>query len=174
MDANIIKIAKSMKRNFIEITPNYICGLDASMSMFSIIYMGGDEYFIGEIGELMGKPSSIEWYIDSIKAQLTHCRNECVTISTTRTPLAVFDDLKELESFNDVLSLKSADGAKRFVLGEDYKNFIFYTFSSMHPINKSDKVSLKIYPFDDISCLTEFVIDKKKYQIHEFIRYRYL
>ena len=178
MNPDIIKMAKSMKRDYVEITNNYICGLDKSLSLFSIIYQGSnDECYYGDIGSLIKEiPLQLEDIIEieKVRPYLNSYKSICMNISNHSEPLLEILDLKEIDGFNEVNSLKTQDGALPLKIEEGMKKYILYTFSSIHPLNKSDEISLKIFPYDNISFLCEFIINKKKYQIHEFIRYRYI
>ena len=53
VDSNVLQIAKSMKRTYVELCSNYICGLDESMSLFSIVFAGSNEYYFGKINTLV-------------------------------------------------------------------------------------------------------------------------
>ena len=68
-----------------------------------------------------------------------------------------------------VAKLKVNDGLTRFMLGGKY---MITSFNKVHAINASDKVSVNIYDIDPISFLCEFIVDKKKYTVKEYIRYR--
>jgi hypothetical protein len=69
--------------------------------------------------------------------------------------------------------LKASDGAMMF--GVDNR-FLMSSFNSIHPANKTDKVTLIIRDYDIYSYTAEFIIYKKKdnYQLHEFLRFRKL
>lgn len=171
MNDETVKIAKSLKRKFVNITPNYICGIDESYSLFSIVYTGGDEFFAGYIGELSnGKEVDERERLE--QNIIVNCNGyiRLVTELSNLTPTVELTDIKENEQFQDILSLRATEGAKRLVINNKY---IMYMCSAMHPVTKTDKASLKIYDYDSISFVAEIIITKKKYQIHEFIRYRY-
>ena len=68
-------------------------------------------------------------------------------------------------------AMKASNGAVKFLSGVD---FLMYLYSSLHPINKPDSVTMNIYRYDDISYLAEYIISKKKFVINEYIRYLYL
>lgn len=172
MEQELIKMAKSMKKEFIEITPNYIAGTDINRYTLSLIYTGSQEYFIGTINELEGKDKLPDYWIpaDILQFEMENLKRRTLPI-LNMAPIAKYDNLKNDELFLDILSKKMSDGANIYNL--DMKHTM-YIFSSLHPINKTDKVSCTIYPYDDKSYISYFVIDKNKYQIHEFIRYLYL
>lgn len=171
MNPDVIKMAKSMKRKYVEITPNCIYGLDESFSLFSVIYSGGDEFFAGDIMELSaGKEvEERERLEETILYNMDKCIKGFIPVTNTE-PVVVINDLKEDETFNTILGLKATDGARKMVVDNKY---VLYQHGTMHPVTKSDGVSLKIYPYDNISFIAEFIVNKKKYEIHEFVRYRY-
>lgn len=179
MNPDIIKIAKSMKKEYVHITPKYILGTDINTNTLSIIYIESGEEYLGTTAELEGKgvPEFAECMTEEI------LRHRFVYLLQKVSPIALYGlvspiegfeniDISENENFlNTSRNIKSKDGAKMFKLNETY---IMSNFSSLHPINKSDKVYLSLYPCDAISFMSKFVIDKKKYEIHEYIRYLYL
>lgn len=171
MEQNIIKMAKSMKKEFIEITPNYIIGTDVNRCTLSIIYEGSSEYFVGTLQELENKKIPDYWIPkDIVSKELNDIKNRTLPILNT-APLFSIDDLKSSESFMSILDSKMTDGANMCRLTPEY---MMYMYSSLHPVNKTDKISCTVFPYDDISFISYFIINKKKYQIHEFIRYLYL
>lgn len=171
MDSDVVKMAKSLKRKYVEITPNCIYGLDETMSLFSVIYAGGDEFFAGDIGEIStGKEvEDRERLEQTIIQKMDACVKGFIPITNTE-PVVVIEDLKENEDFNEILNLRATDGAKKLIIDN---KFLMYMHGAMHPVTKTDSISLKIYLYDSISFIAEFIVDKKKYQIHEFVRYRY-
>lgn len=171
MANDIIKMAKSMKREFIEITNNYISGTDVNRGTFSIIYQGSPDYYIGTLAELEGKKQPDYWKPEEmVKSRLDYLKEQSFLL-TSRDPIMTIDNLKDDESFLDIVSNKAADGANIYGFNKQY---LMYTFSSLHPLNKPDVISCSIYPVDNISYLAQFVINKKKWVIYEYIRYLYL
>ena len=80
--------------------------------------------------------------------------------------------IREDELFENALQLKSKEGSILYNLDNRY---LMSTFSSIHPVTKSDKLLVSVYELDDgSSFLTDFVIKKKSEEIHEYIRYRNL
>lgn len=179
MNIDIIKIAKSMKKEYINITPKYILGTDINTNTLSIIYTESEEEYLGTIAELEGKgvPEFAECMTEEIlRGRFAYLLTKIAPIALHQTvsPIEGFEciDISENENFlNTSKNIKAKDGARMFKLNEKY---IMSNFSSLHPINKSDKVYLSLYPYDNISYMSKFVIDKKKYEIHEYIRYLYL
>lgn len=172
MDANIIKLAKSMKKDLIVIRNNYIMGTDIYRCTLSIIYEGSTETFSGAVGELEGKGLP-DYYIgpERIEAELDGLMKRTFDALSNRNPVYRVDNMKDDESFNDVLKRKMSDGAEIYMFNMQYPMSIF---SSLHPVNKSDKLQCEIYDINDGTYIAHFIIYKPKYQIHEYIRYLYL
>ena len=173
MDTNIIKMAKSMKKDLIMITNSYIAGTDIYGCILSIIHEGSDEQFVGSMAELDGKKNP-DYYIgpDRTKVVITRLINQVYNITSSLHPIFSADNLKEDVSFNEALNKKMSDGAYVYKLNMQYP---MYMFSSLHPVNKSDKISCNIYDLQDRQTyMAHFIICKPKYQIHEYIRYLYL
>lgn len=179
MNPDIIKIAKSMKKDYIKITPKYILGTDVNTNTLSIIFIETGEEYMGTVAELEGKgvPEFAECMTEEILRDrfiYLLAKISPMAFYGTVTPIEGFDclDISENENFLDTSrNMKAKDGAKMFKLDQTY---IMSNFSSLHPVNKSDKVYLTLYPYDEISFMSKFVINKKKYEIHEYIRYLYL
>lgn len=172
MDNNSIKIAKGLKKDFVEITPSYILGTDLNRCTMSIVYEGDEDYYIGTVAELEGKKVPDFWMpADRLKRDINNLKNNCFSILEKRQILLSEKDLKENESFMLAQAMKASNGAVKFLSGAD---FLMYLYSSLHPINKPDSVTMNIYRYDDISYLAEYIISKKKFVINEYIRYLYL
>ena len=77
------------------------------------------------------------------------------------------------KSMPEMLSMKSADGAKMFNIDN---RFIMSSFNAIHPSTKSDRVELILRDYDYYSYLAQFIIHKKKdkYKLIEFLRFRKL
>ena len=78
---------------------------------------------------------------------------------------------KDVNFMTTVAKLKVENGLTSYVLGNKY---LMTSFNKVHAINASDKISINIYEIDSISYICEFIIDKKKYKVKEYIRYRYM
>ena len=78
-------------------------------------------------------------------------------------------DLKADPQFNEVLSKKAADGNSLYRID---KKYILSIFSGLLPINKNDKVSLRIFDngISD-SFIAEFKIDKGFTVVTKYIQY---
>ena len=169
MDERIIKLAKSMKREYIYVTPNYILGTDVNLGTLSIIYTNSDEQYLGTMAVLEGRalPDFAECMVPEILLdRFKYLLNVAVKVSEM-TP-ALREDITNCESFiNTSRDLKADDGAKMFL----YDKYIMSNYKSLHPLNKSDKIFMEIYPGEYNTFLAKFTIFKKGYEIHEYIRY---
>lgn len=79
--------------------------------------------------------------------------------------------LRENDTFNDIIALKSVDGASLFIVDNKYPMTIF---GSILNVNKADTVELKIYYIDNHSFLSQFSVNKKKFTIDTYMRFIYL
>ena len=173
MDVEIIKLAKSLKRDLIMITNNYIAGTDIYRCMLSMINEGSTETFAGSMAELNNR-NNPDYYIGSERTaqEITGLIKRTFDAIEGRQPVFSVDNLKCDESFNDALSKKMSDGAYTYILNMRYP---MYMFSSLHPVNKSDKIKCEIFDIgDNKTYMAHFIIYKPKYMIHEYIRYLYL
>ena len=172
IDTETLKMIKSMKKDFVVVSPNYIAGTDINRGTLSIIYKNNTETFIGALAELNGKKLP-DYYVspDRIRADVAGLMERTFRYTTSDRLIYHVDNLKENDSFNDVLSRKMTEGANLFYLDN---KFPMYIFSSLHPVNKSDKISCDIYYCDADSYVAHFIIYKPHYEIHEYIRYLYL
>ncbi|MDD3121912.1 MAG: hypothetical protein PHC62_00185 [Candidatus Izemoplasmatales bacterium] len=81
-------------------------------------------------------------------------------------------DLRGDDQFEELLKLKTVDGSRMFHLLNQY---MMSTFSTIHPLTKSDKISVSVYELEyGASFLAVFHIIKKGQLMNEFIRYRNL
>lgn len=181
---DIIKLAKSLKRSIVEVTPHYICGSDSALLYFSIIYIDGstevdDElYYLGDSKHL----PNYELYMankheyENFKPRLDYLRQTCQSIEYN-TLILKADSINIGQNYvvprlQELLQMKSGDGA--LMLNADCTNLFMSACSTMHPINKSDVMHISAYELDDISFIAKFIIDKGKYNIHEYVRFLYL
>lgn len=81
-------------------------------------------------------------------------------------------NIRQDQCFNSILELKKKDGSTMYNLDNRY---LMSTFSSIHPVTKTDKMFVDIFELPDKrSFLSKFKITKKTCVIEEFIRYRFL
>lgn len=190
----IIKIAKTMKRCNIYVNPYYMLGSDKDYCSLSVIELDtGSPEFAAQVVDILTPQNSMKyitsypevyyneyrdvkdgykvnaWDEVKIKANLRdmHLR---IQQATSVLPVVFYEDhLEEDESFMAAVGkLKTADRLSTY----RFNNFLITSFASLHSINAKDKVSLYVYDYDLESYLYEFRIDKKKYTIREYLRYR--
>lgn len=78
-------------------------------------------------------------------------------------------DLSDDEDFKIVTSLKSDDGMGFYKTDR----FIMSIFYGLLKVNKGNTVDLSIYNVDEISFLSVFTVNKKKFNIVNHIKYMY-
>lgn len=79
--------------------------------------------------------------------------------------------IREDETFENLLKLKSKDGAVFYNLKGT--NYIIPMFSSLHAVTKSDKLLVDVYDLKSSkSFFMDFYIKKKNEEVHEYIRFR--
>lgn len=171
---SIIKMAKSIKRPYIKITPNYILGGDQQISMLSIIFFPEPQNiitnFVGTVHELEDKTRPDELFLSQIDidCKFNYMMNQILSFEKS-TPL-YNGVLNEDDTFTELMSMKTTQGSKFYHI----MNNVMATSKTLHPINKSDVVTVTTYRYDEVSFLAYFTITKKGYIIHEYIRYLYL
>lgn len=184
LNPEIIKLAKSLKRSIVEITPHYICGTDYPLGCtFSIIYLDGniqvpnDLYWFGPTTELTKDEEHVKmqevWMLHH-KGKMDYLRATAHRLET-QSPIVTTGDLKdetEINDFMESLNQKAKYGAR--ILDISFTRYFITSCSMIHPVNKTDGISLVCYPYDNISYLAKFIINKKKYTIYEYIRFLYL
>lgn len=97
--------------------------------------------------------------------------NKVISQELTKTPILIKENFQS--EIPEMFSLKTSDGARFYNVDE---RFLMTSFNAIHPVNKSDKVTLIIRDSDLYSYIAEFVIFKKKenYELHEILRFRKL
>lgn len=184
LSKDIIQMAKSLKRNIVEITPHYICGSDTLLSSFSIVYLNGnievtdDLYYLGSTN-LLTKPEiygECKHTFESFRSRIEYLRSTCQFIENNnilyQANAVNTDQTHNISGLNDALAMKSKDGST--MINVDYTNLFLSTCGTMHPVNKSDVMDITIYENDDVSFIAKFSINKKKYTIYEYARFLYI
>lgn len=190
----IIKVAKTMKRCNIYVCPYYMLGSDEDYCSLSVIEMDSESpEFAAKVVDILTPQNSMKfitshpdvyyneyrdikdgykvnaWDEVVIKEKLRSMHLKIQTLINTLPTIFYQDNLDQDETFMaSVGKLKTADRLTRY----KFNNFLITNFASLHSINAKDKVSMKIYDCDPLSYLYEFRIDKKKYTIKEYLRYR--
>lgn len=84
---------------------------------------------------------------------------------STNLPLAYDDELRNNESFEELLAMKAADGLKFYHLPDlnnPGNNYLIPMFAGFLKLNKADTVGVAIYDLDQLNHLIKFKIYKKK------------
>lgn len=192
----VMKIAKSMKRPIVHVGNNYMLGTDLEFCTLSIIEtnsiiprpftttingwlnkMAKDKYaqdhpeiFFTEYSRLDDNLYINIWEEDTYTRKLFELFGKVNNYLYGRVPIYSGSNFEKDENFiRNVSKLKVSDGLKTYTIDNTY---LITSFNKVHCINASDKVSLNIYDIDTESYLYEFIIDKKKYIVKEYIRYR--
>lgn len=192
-----LKIAKTMKRDMVFVTPTRMLGLDVGGCALSVIDIESDICvpFAGKTAALLNEKKKETFIIknastflyeykkidddlycnlfdqEKIMADIMVSYNSLQDRLSKSRLLCTLPDLHLNEEFmNATYGIRAAEGYKRIVIGGYY----FDCFTKMHCISKSDKVSLNIYDADQYSFIYEFFVDKKKYVVREYFRIRKL
>lgn len=195
MISDVLKIARSMKRPIIHVSHNYMLGCDEEFCTLSIIEIESDversftayvndclddikaEKFVMKSPEIFYKEyQNVQpglyinyWNELYLLNNIFLIYNKIQKYKMCRLAYTEFGLEKNENFMNTVAKLKVKDGLTKYLLGGKY---LITSFNKVHAINASDKVSVNVYDIDPISFLCEFIIDKKKYTIKEYIRYR--
>lgn len=196
MIEDTIKIAKSMKRPIVYITDSYMLGSDEEFYTLSRINIHSDisrpmcfrisECLAGSAKDKFAQTNPERFFSEYTEVQEGLYINAWAEPNLMQNIMNVFGKLMSyLDTYNIIYSssgfesdenfktqvskLKVSDGLKYFTIDNKY---LLSSFNKVHSINASDKVSINIYDIDIESYLCEFVINKKKYTLQEYIRYR--
>ena len=193
-----IKMARSLKRQFIVVLNDAIYGTDIGFCTLSVIKTMNDipRPFGGFITDILppdkvdkfANEHSVEFfsnyieladgiYFDYISFEDNYrnvlgLANALNTYTSTHYPVYTNESLIDDKKFMGSLMARVSDGLTSQVFSDNRNTFFSQSFNSVHAINKSDKSSLKIYNYDCMSWLYNFTIKKKGYEIDEYIRYR--
>lgn len=109
---------------------------------------------------------------EKISREISNMQSRCLFYMQTSQHNIESYNLKEDDTFANILNLKTKDGSVLYNLDNRY---FMSTFSSIHPVTKSDQIILDIYDKRDSNdFLSKFTITKKNCMIEEFIKYRKL
>lgn len=184
-----------MKRPIIHISPNYMLGTDEEFCTLSMIEINSDiaRSFTASVNDCLDDTKAEKFVMSYPEIFYTEYQNiqPGLYINIWKEPylfsniFQVFNKIQQYkkcgvvytefglekdENFmTTVAKLKVKDGLTRYLLGGKY---LITSFNKVHAINASDKISVNIYDIDPISFLCEFIVDKKKYVVKEYIRYR--
>ena len=191
----LVKIAKTMKRDYMVVCPFVILGSDCNYCTLSVIEMDTESNDFATISSDLVTPQNATkyasshpaeyyneyrdigdgykvnaWVESTLRQNIFPMYNRIVNFIQTHMPIYAAGGLEcDSDFMNTVAKLKVADGMTRYLFDNKY---LITSFSKVHAINASDKVSVSIYDYDQESYLYEFLIDKKKYVVKEYLRYR--
>lgn len=193
---DIIKIAKTMKRPIIHVTPNYILGTDNDFCNLSIIEISLDNIpriFTAYVNSIVpiDKSDKINYnrmellddiYIDiwiepDIQTQILLLFKKISEVLLSNPKLLINNmDLlsEEYINFRQKSTMKVSDGHSWIYLPSNQNSIIMSIYSQLYQLNASDKAFCTIYDLDYRSVLAKVDIIKKKYTISNYIRYRKL
>lgn len=193
---DIIKIAKTMKRPIVYITPTYMLGTDEEFCTLSRINIESDvvrpmafkissiligeskdkyanehpEIFFTEYSHVQEDLYINTWNESFYMYNIMNINLRLATSLQYANKVYSVDRLDKDSNFmQNVAKLKVSDGLKRHIMDD---RFLQTSFNKVHCVNASDTVSLNIYDMDHFSYLYEYRIGKKKYDVYEYIRYR--
>lgn len=195
--ASALKIAKTMKRDYVYITPTRMIGLDSGKYALSIIDIESDiiHPFAGKTSALLNEKKKESFIIKNASTFLYEYKkiDEDVYCNLFEQDKIIQDIMDTYNKLNSQLSssrlicsmvdlhlnnifmdgtygIKADDGYEKNIID----GFYFDHFTKMHCNSKSDKVALNIYDNDDASYIYEFFINKKKYVVREYFKIRKL
>lgn len=196
MIEDILKIAKSMKRPIVYICPFYMLGTDEEFCTLSKIEIHSldidrsvafemssaltqankdkfaeahPEIYFSEYEQVLPGLYINTWVEKHYKNILLNMWNKIWVVDSS-TPIYSCDGLEKDSDFKSkVAKMKVSDGLQKYILNG---NYLQTSFNKVHSINATDKVSLDIYDIDYESFIYRYTINKKKYNVVEYIRYR--
>lgn len=187
----LMKIIKAMKCDLYLITDSMIIGTNEEHSYLSVVsglingipdmknaYIEISKNSLLEIDSILSKndeePFNLIWAMARINGKygissIMDTYNRTI-LYINNIPDFYSSNIKENEDFNNILGLKSADGAVPFRFGDGDTIFIY---PGLLGINKSDVVSMKYFRTANIAGydICEFDINKKFITIQKFIGY---
>lgn len=195
--ADALKIAKTMKRDLVYVTPTRMLGLDISKCALSIIDIDSDIItpFAGKTAALLNEKKKETFIIKNAATFMYEYKKidddlYCNLFDQERIIYDIMESYNNLhnqlssarliatlpnlhlndEFLNATYGIRASEGYKKIIID----GFYFDCFTKMHCISKSDKVSLNIYDNDPYSYIYEFFVDKKKYVVREYFKIRKL
>lgn len=196
--AEALKIAKTMKRNYVYVTPTRMYGLDVGKCALSTIDMMTDltKSFAGEVSAILDEKKRDAFLKKNTSTFLNEYRElePGLYINFWDEPKIISDIMNAYNGlyFNQnrntrliyskyglefnpevmakIYGIKTDDGYEKYILDGYYLD----CFTKMHCVTKSDRVALNIYDYDQFSYMYEFLINKKKYVVKEYFKIRKL
>ena len=198
----LIPIAKQMKKHIVTFQDGRVLGTDETCASLSIVYYDDEKFDLFKLPMFRGlsltfilndliaylKVNNImDHYYEINQYGICYSRNNldnqfgyskvildmemrCRYYMTDSIHTIDGYNIREDQLFNQALELKKKDGSTMYRLDNRY---FMSTFSSIHPVTKSDKMTVDIFELSDMrSFLSKFTITKKNCIIEEYIRYR--
>lgn len=194
----LVNINKAMNVEFLYLSTHNIYGLDINMSgifkicdinplnIYNIVLSSQD---ITDLDKIYKKSKDVVYLKQNNMGITIECsgisiyscempynyklqfnNNKNIISSVLTFPVIhLIDNMKENEEFVNILDSKAADGVGMVRIGKYYMTL----FKGLIRVNKPDKVMLKIYNLDSVSFISNFIVDKKKFNIYHYIRFRY-
>jgi hypothetical protein len=187
---DIVDIIKSMKTDIVLLTPDKIIGVDSNLSSVKVVNFITNipYYYVFTVKNLIEYISSfldqnLQFFPNSI-GNLQSIQNMIEYIYAMYQRAIIpniilqrYNNAHLDPEFNKLLTLKSGDGLGRYtdIINMDTNNKLFLSiFTGLIPINKSDLLDIEILDIDLQTFMAHLIIHKKKYDIHEYIKYKYL
>lgn len=188
MDATLLtpeikKLAKSLKKDMVMITPHFICGCDSpQMSTFSITYLQipVDEnlFYCGPVGYMdkydMYLETEYQYY--SVRGRLLDMKQKCLFVEQSGQVLyqalsILIGQEYELPGLSESMAMKAKEGA---MMVSNLDRYAMSSCGTLHPVNKKDDMNVTLYAYDDVSFLAKYDIIKKTHTIYEYMRFLYV
>ena len=164
---SIIKIAKGMKRPVIQLRNNKILGTDEEFCTLS--KSAHPDIFFAEYKKIIDG-FYINGWAEIQYADIISDMWERIAYYINYSNIIYSETgLEKNEQFMSLCKAKVSDGLQYYNIDNKY---LQTSFNKIHCINSKDKVSLNIYDIDMESLLYEYIIDKKKYVVNQYVRYR--
>lgn len=192
---NIHQVAKSMKQSEIAVYNNRVIGLDdinirllySNQIMIDFIngivmfnYKELSEFIKGITIETDFELNDNRCIINNIGTELHFKRDtEMIKIITGRYNVVIADSNDDdfidiTQDMQHVVSMKVADGTYNYICNYNNKEYFMTLFGKILPLNKSDKVFVKIKDsYSGSRFISTFRIEKKKstlYSVVAFLR----
>ena len=133
---------------------------DFTKSLFTI-----DDIIVGEdvFGSYIAQQDSNRFYLMTNPYSELNYVDHCIGIINTYSnipPLFIIEDLKQIESFNNVMDRKTSDGNELIKIN----GYFLSIYKSLLPVNKNDGVGIKVWKTLDEypTIIVNYSITKKK------------
>lgn len=178
----LIEIIKSTKSELVYVINNTLYTMDREYTILKSVELPNNYFFMEFVTTISQLISALQMfeaadneyiididivvgnYILSIREnfiRLIYSIQNILNISTKY----YFNDLKQNETFNKILEMKTGDGISKFIVSD----YLIMMYNNLLPINKADNVDLIIADINERSFLSNFIIKKKKWNINIYI-----